>query len=97
MENTTEEKVLVFREKLKEIVENQDFELNNTVKSRQKFAKNLKKTFKSLNIPINIEDISISSYNMETSKVLFRITNLETGKKGMLKYDTNEEIFKYLE
>ena len=97
MEKVIDEKVNLFREKIEEILKKTVFEDNSTVKSRQHFAKAIKKAFKSANIHIQIEDITFGAYNMEITKALFRITNLETGKIGMLKYDTVEDIFKFTE
>jgi len=92
-----DEKVVLFKEKLNEIIEKTVFEDNCTVKSRQHFAKAVKKAFKTANIRVEIEDITFGIYNMEILKAVFRITNLETGKISMLKYDSNENTFKYIE
>jgi len=97
MENVIDEKVILFREKIKDILEKTVFEDNSTVKSRQHFAKAVKKAFKTANIHIEIEDITFGIYNMEILKALFRITNIETGKVCLLKYDSKEDTFKYIE
>jgi hypothetical protein len=98
MENIMDEKVTFFRSNLKKFVENTHFDVvNNTVKSREDFAKRIKRKFKSINVNVKIEDRSIGSYNTEYTKALYLITNKETGKTGILKYDNHEKQFKYIE
>ena len=68
----------------------------NTVKTRSKMAKKIKKIFEEEHqTPYNVEDITTYSI-IESTGVLFRITDLTAGKISMLKYDNKEEIFKYI-
>ena len=68
----------------------------NTVKSRSKMSKKIKKIFEEEHqVPYNVEDITTYSI-VESTGVLFRITNLSSGNITMLKYDNKEEIFKYI-
>jgi len=68
----------------------------NTVKTRSKMAKKIKKIFEEEHQTLySVEDITTYSI-IESTGVLFRITDLTAGKISMLKYDNKEEIFKYI-
>ena len=97
METVNNETLMIFfKEALKKTLENTVFEVNNTVKSREKFAKMIKKALKLSNFKVDIEDITYGIYTGEVTKALFKIT-LENGKISMLKYDDNEKQFKYID